>query len=128
VAWLPGARDFLRRVRDAGKRLLLLTNSHPAALAVKHEQTGVLDHLDAAVSSQEFGAPKEDPRFWEAAKDRFGYDPQRCLFADDNARMLQAARAAGVRWVYGVRHWDTKGSRREHPDHPAVDAVIQLLD
>ena len=40
--------------------------------------------------------------------------------------MLEAARSAGVRWVYGVRHWDTKGSRREHLDHPAVDSVADL--
>lgn len=127
VAWLPGAREFLTRVRAAGKRLVLLTNSHPTALAVKHEVTGVLDYLDAAVSSQEFGTPKEDPRFWVAAQARFGYDPSRSLFADDNAKMLDAARAAGVRWVYGIRHWDTKGSRRDHAAAPAVDHVIDLL-
>ena len=126
VAWLPGAREFLTRMRAAGKRLVLLTNSHPAALAVKHEQTGVLDHLDAAASSQEFGAPKEQPDFWKRAQARFGFDPARSLFADDNAKMLEAARQAGIRWVYGVRHWDTKGSRREHLDVPAVDGVIDL--
>lgn len=128
VAWLPGAKDFLARVREMGKRLVLLTNSHPAALEVKHAETGVLDWLDAAASSQEFGAPKEDPAFWRAAQARFGFDPARSLFADDNARMLDAAKAAGIRWVYGVRHWDTKGSRREHADHPAVDAVVELVD
>jgi len=127
VAWLPGAREFLARVRAMGKRLVLLTNSHPVALAVKHEETGVLDHLDAAASSQEFGAPKEQPRFWQEARARFGFDPARSLFADDNSKMLEAARQAGVRWVYGVRHWDTKGSHREHVDHPAVDAVIDLV-
>jgi 5'-nucleotidase len=126
VAWLPGARDFLARVRSMGKRLVLLTNSHPVALAVKHEQTGVLDLLDAAASSQEFGAPKELPMFWERARTRFGFDPARSLFADDNTKMLEAARLAGVRWVYGIRHWDTKGSRREHVDHPAVDGVADL--
>jgi putative hydrolase of the HAD superfamily len=126
VAWLPGAREFLARVRAAGKRLLLLTNSHPIALAVKHEQTGVLDLLDASVSSHEFGFPKEDARFWQAAFARLGFDPRRSLFADDNARMLAAARDAGVRWVYGVRHWDTRGSRREHLDHPSVDSVSEL--
>ena len=126
VAWLPGAQEFLVRMRAAGKRLVLLTNSHPAALAVKHEQTGVLDYLDAAVSSQEFGAPKEQAQFWQAARARFGYDPARSLFADDNSRMLEAARQSGVRWVYGIRHWDTKGSRREHLEHPAVDAVADL--
>jgi 5'-nucleotidase len=126
VAWLPGAREFLARVRAMGKRLVLLTNSHPVALAVKHEQTGVLDFLDAAASSQEFGAPKELPRFWQEARARFGFDPARSLFADDNSKMLAAAQQAGVRWVYGIRHWDTKGSRREHADHPAVDGVSDL--
>jgi putative hydrolase of the HAD superfamily len=124
--WLPGARDFLRRVRAAGKRLILLTNSHPGALTVKNEQTRVLDHLDAAATSHEFGFPKEDARFWPAARARFGYDPARSLFADDNPRVLAAARAAGIRWVYGIRHWDSSRERREHGDEPAVDAVADL--
>jgi putative hydrolase of the HAD superfamily len=127
VAWLPGAQEFLARLRAAGKRTVLLTNSHPVALAVKHEQTGVLDLLDASATSHDFGHPKEDARFWTAARERFGFDPGRALFADDNAKMLEAARIAGVRWVYGVRHWDTKGSRREHVEHHAVDAVLELL-
>jgi HAD superfamily hydrolase (TIGR01509 family) len=126
VAWLPGARDFLLRMRAGGKRLLLLTNSHPIALAVKHEQTGVLDYLDAAVTSHEFGAPKEHPQFWQAALAKFAYDPTRSLFADDNSKMLEAARGAGVRWVYGIRHWDTRGTHREHVDHAAVDGVAEL--
>lgn len=126
VAWLPGAREFLATMRARGKRTVLLTNSHPVALAVKHEESGVLDHLDAAATSHEFGAPKENAQFWHAARARFGFDPARSLFADDNSKMLAAARAAGVRWVYGVRHWDTKGSRREHLEHDAVDAVIDL--
>jgi putative hydrolase of the HAD superfamily len=128
VAWLPGAQEFLARVRALGKRLVLLTNSHPVALEVKHAQTGVLDLLDAAASSQEFGAPKEQQAFWEAARARFGFDPARSLFADDNPKMLDAAREAGVRWIYGVRHWDSKGLRRQHSEHAAVDGVFDLLD
>jgi len=126
VAWLPGAREFLTRMRAHGKRLLLLTNSHPTALAVKHEETSVLDYLDAAVTSHEFGAPKEHAQFWRSAIERFGFDPARALFADDNSKMLEAARSAGIRWVYGVRHWDSRGSRREHVDHPSVDGVGDL--
>jgi len=126
VAWLPCAREFLATMRARGKRPVLLTNSHPVALAVKHEESGVLDHLDAAATSHEFGAPKENAQFWHAARARFGFDPARSLFADDNSKMLAAARAAGVRWVYGVRHWDTTGSRREHLEHDAVDAIIDL--
>jgi putative hydrolase of the HAD superfamily len=128
VAWLPGARDFLVRMRREGKRLVLLTNSHPIALAVKHEQTGVLDLLDGAASSQELGAPKEQAPFWLAARSRFVYDPRKSLFADDHSKMLEAARQSGVRWVYGIRHWDSKGAPRDHGDHPAVDGVADLLE
>ena len=62
-------------------------------------------------TSHDFGAPKEHAQFWEAARARFAFDPARSLFADDNSKMLDAARAAGVRWVYGVRHWDTQAAR-----------------
>ena len=127
VAWLPGARDFLVQLRAAGKRLLLLTNSHPIALAVKHQETGVLDYLDASATSHDFGHPKEHAQFWRAAITHFGFDPARSLFVDDNSRMLEAAREAGIRWVYGVRHWDTRGARREHADHPSVDSVAELV-
>jgi len=126
VDWLPGAREFLQRMRAAGKRLVLLTNSHPSALAVKQEQTGVLGYLDASATSHEFGFPKEDARFWPAARARFDFDPGRSLFADDNPRVLAAARAAGIRWVIGIRHWDSRSAHREHLDHPSVECLADL--
>src|SRR5689334_25104417 len=41
VAWLPGAREFLDRLKAMGKRLVLLTNAHPKALHTKDQRTGV---------------------------------------------------------------------------------------
>jgi len=35
IRWLPGAREFLGRVRALGKRLVLVTNAHPTSLAIK---------------------------------------------------------------------------------------------
>lgn len=127
VAWLPGAREFLQRVRADGKRLVLLTNSHPIALAVKHEQTRVLDYLDSSATSHEFGFPKEDARFWEAAERSIGFAPARSIFVDDNTHVLRAAHAAGFHRVIGVRHWDSRRAQREHVEHPAVDGVANLL-
>ncbi len=128
VAWLPGAREFLKRARAAGKRLVLLTNSHPIALEVKHEETRVLDYLDKSVTSHEFGFPKEDARFWRAAQRQIGFSPARSIFVDDNTHVLRAAQAAGFRWVIGVRHWDSRRARRDHVEHPAVDGVANLFD
>src|SRR5437762_938225 len=75
IRWLPGAQRFLAAARARGKRLVLLTNAHPAALAIKHERTGVLDHFDASYTSHALGGPKEDAHFWEALARVEHFDP-----------------------------------------------------
>lgn len=127
VAWLPGARRFLEEIRLRGKRLVLLTNSHPTILQIKHERTGVLDFLDAAHTSHGFGAPKEDQAFWRAAQATVGFDPARSLFADDSKAVLHAAVSAQVRWVYGVRRPDSSRDPHLHEEFTAIDAVVELL-
>jgi 5'-nucleotidase len=131
VAWLPGAREFLRSVRAAGKRLILVTNSHPQTLQIKDERTGVSAFLDAAFSSHEFGAPKESPAFWAAIRAAEPFESERTMFVDDSPPVLRAAREAGVRWVYGVRLPSTAASGwasepRDHGAFPAVDSIEQL--
>jgi putative hydrolase of the HAD superfamily len=126
IAWLPGARGFLERLRELRKRLVLLTNSHPTTLAIKHEQTGVLDYFDAAFSSKQFGAPKEDARFWSEARAAEPFEPARSVFVDDSAVVLRAARAAGIRWVFAVRRPDTSRRGHAHEEFTAVDSVAEL--
>ena len=127
IRWLPGAREFLGRVRALGKRLVLVTNSHPTTLAIKDARTQVISHFDAGFSSHSFGAPKEQVQFWvELAKvERF--DPARSLFVDDSLPVLRAARAAGLGLIYAVQRPDSSAPARLQPEFPAVDAVSQLL-
>jgi 5'-nucleotidase len=127
VGWLPGVQQFLEQLRALDKRLLLLTNSHPKTLAVKHGYTRVLDHLHAAVSSCDIGAPKEDAEFWARARLQLDFDPATTLFADDSPPVLRAARAAGIRWIYGVRKPDSSAEARMHEDFLSVDAVAELI-
>jgi len=103
IAWLPGAEDFLKRLRALGKRLVLLTNSHPQVLKLKDEQTGVTRYLDMAISSHVFRVPKENGQFWTAVREVEPFDSQRSLFVDDSPSVLRAAQAAGIKWVRGVR-------------------------
>jgi HAD superfamily hydrolase (TIGR01509 family) len=127
VRWLPGAESFLRGLRARGKRIVMLTSSHPKVLALKHERTQVRDHFDAVFTSHEFGVPKEDARFWPALRRVEDYDPQRTLFVDDNLAVLRSARDAGICWLRAVRRPDSSGPARLQDEFTAVDAVSDLL-
>ena len=126
IGWLPGARDFIARVRASGRRLALVTNAHPEILAIKDAQLGVRSRFDAIHSSHDYGVPKEDAAFWPrlAAKERF--DPARTLFADDNAAVLGAARDHGIRWLYAVRRPVHGAPARELEGFTGVESVLEL--
>lgn len=126
VRWLAGVPEFLATLRRNGKRLVLFTNAHPASLAIKNERTGLSAYLDAMFSSHTFSWPKEDGRFWERVRLTEPFDPARTLFVDDSPAVLAAARAAGIRWVIGLRHPDSQGTVREHGPWPAVDRITDL--
>lgn len=126
IGWLPGAEAFLQRLRARGKRVVLMTNAHPKALRIKDERTGVTRYFDAVHSSHEFGAPKEDPAFWAAIQKVERFDRERSMFVDDSLPVLRAAREAGIRWIYAVRHPDSTGSPRVHDGFHQTDRVGDL--
>jgi 5'-nucleotidase len=127
IAWLPGARDFLRRQRAAGRRLVLATNSHPETLRIKDEKVGIAPFLDAVYSSHEFGAPKEHAVFWERFRAAEPYDPARTAMIDDNLAVLGAARAAGIACLVAVTYPDSSRPARPAPtDFLHVSAVSAI--
>lgn len=127
IRWLPGAREFLQRARALDKRLVLVTNAHPTALAIKHERTQVLSYFHASFSSHSFGAPKEQAHFWRRLARVESFDPARSLFVDDSTAVLRAARVAGIGLLYAVRRPDSRAAVRTQEEFPEVDGVAQLL-
>jgi len=127
IAWLPGAQDFLRRQRAAGRRLVLATNSHPETLRIKDRKVGIRPLLDDMYSSHQFGAPKEYAEFWLRLRSHVGYDPVRTAFVDDNPKVLAAARAAGIGLSIAVTYPDSSRPERAAPaDFDHVRAVSQI--
>lgn len=126
VAWVPGAEDFLRRLRTRGKRVVMATNAHRLALQAKDERTGVTQYFDAIHSSHDFGAPKEDARFWSALRKAEPYDPARTMFVDDSAPVLRAARDAGIGHIYAIRLPDSTGAPRFHEGFNVVDRIADI--
>jgi putative hydrolase of the HAD superfamily len=127
VEFLPGAEDFLRRLRSSGKRVLLITNSHPTTLAIKDEQVALTQYFDACYSSYPFDVPKEHADFWPRLAAREEFSPQRTLFVDDSLYVLKSAREYGIGHLRAVRCPDSGAPPQSTADFPAVDSVAELL-
>jgi len=127
VAFLPGAEEFLSKLKDRGKRCVLVTNAHPRTLAIKNERVALTRYFDACYSTHPFAAPKEDPAFWPrlAAEERF--QPQRTLFVDDSLAVLNAARDFGIGCLRAVRRPDSGQPPQHTGEYAAVDGVADLL-
>lgn len=124
---LPGADGFLRAVKASGRTLWLVTNADPHALDIKQSHSGLAQHFDRLLSSHDFGAPKEDARFWPRLAERHPFDRARALFVDDNASVLSAARDYGIAQLVAIRHPDSTRPARDVPGFVAVDRLADLL-
>lgn len=127
IDYLPGALEFLGKLRASGKRRVLVTNAHPVTLAIKNEQSRLTDHFDAWYSTHSFHAPKEDAAFWPRLQAREPFEPARTLFIDDSLPVLDAADAFGIHWLRAVRLPDSGRPAQDTGRHVAVDGVADLM-
>jgi len=126
IDWLPEAREFLARLKAAGRRVVLVTNAHPDVLAIKDAHLGICRRFDAVYTSHDFGEAKESAAFWPKLAAREHFDRRRTLFADDNADVLGAARDHGIRWVYAVRRPVHRMPARTANGFAGVESVLEL--
>jgi 5'-nucleotidase len=96
IGFLPGAEDFLRHLRQLGKRITIVTNAHAAGVAVKTAKTGLDRYVDRIVDAFEVGYLKMRPEYWPTCQRLLGFDPARSLYMDDDEGCLMAARQFGV--------------------------------
>jgi len=127
VSYLPGAEEFLLAVRQRVQRVVLVTNAHLDAFAVKAGHTGLEQHFDVVVSSHSFGHPKESAHFWQYLESHLQLQREHALFVDDSLPVLRAARDYGIGQIFAVAHPDTSQPVREVGEFPSVRAVRELL-
>lgn len=127
IGYLPGAEDFLLRLKASGKRRVLVTNAHPMTLAIKSERVGLMAHFDACYSTHSFAAPKENADFWPRLQAREPFSAERTLFVDDSLPVLEAAQDFGIRWLRAVRCPDSAQPPQNTGRYTAVDRVADLL-
>ena len=127
IRYRPRAETFLAQLRASGRRAVLVTNAHRGGLDIKNEQTDLTRRLDHAVSSHDFGAPKESPEFWRRLDAAMPFDPKRTLFIDDNAAVLDAAQRHGIAQLLTVIQPDSSRPPRTGLTHAAFNDFAEIM-
>jgi putative hydrolase of the HAD superfamily len=127
IAILPHVEDFLTLARQAGKRLVLVTNAHHKSLGLKMERTCLHLFFDAIASSHDFGIPKENTEFWRRLQQVEPFDPATTLMVDDSLPVLRSARDFGIRHLVAVRKHDSTLPSRDITEFPAVENLLELI-
>ena len=126
IDFLPDIPEFLVAVRQAGRRLVLVTNAHRDTLAVKIRRTGLGSFFDAMFTSHEIGVPKEDPAFWKRLQQWEPFVAERTVLVDDSLPVLRSAHAYGIGRIVAIRRPDSSRPPTRIDDFHAVDALPDL--
>jgi HAD superfamily hydrolase (TIGR01509 family) len=127
VCFLPGAQEFLSKLKASGKRVVLVTNAHPTTLGIKNEGVALTGYFHACYSTHPFDFPKEQAGFWPRLAAEEGFLRERTLFVDDSLTVLDAAREFGIGWLRAVRCPDSGLPPQPTGEYVAVDGVADLM-
>lgn len=127
MRFLPGAERFLQTLHARNLDPVLVTNAHRGVLQIKAEQTGLARYFRRIVSSHDLGVPKEHAQFWSLLQSQLGFDPARCLFVDDSAPVLNAARAHGIGHIFAISRPDSTQHARQVEGFTTVERIEELL-
>lgn len=128
IALRPDADTFLAAIKQAGKRVILITNAHRDSLSLKLERIELAPYFERLISSHDYGFPKESPAFWNALQADIGFDPSRSLFIDDTLPILRSARAFGIGHLLAVKQPDSKKGPKDTEEFAALGDYRELLE
>jgi putative hydrolase of the HAD superfamily len=90
----------IRRLRDEGLTLGLLTNNVKEFGSAWRATIPVEELFDVVVDSSEVGLRKPDRRIYLVTCERLAVKPSSAVFVDDNLENVAAARAVGMEAVH----------------------------
>jgi putative hydrolase of the HAD superfamily len=86
----------VRRLREEGYRLALITNNVREGSATWRALVPVDELFDVVVDSSEVGMRKPNPAIFHHALERLGVAPHAAVFLDDTPGNVEGARRAGL--------------------------------
>ncbi len=128
IALRPDAETFLAAIKQAGKRVIMITNAHRDSLSLKMERLQLAPYFERLISSHDYGYPKEDPQFWDALHADIDFDPTRSLFIDDTLPILRSAGRYGIKHLLAVREPDSRKGPKDTEEFAAVEDYRVLME
>ncbi len=116
-----GAVPFLRRLKEEGHGIYLLTGSPKEFFVPCLQRLGVYDLFDGCWSVAEFGKTKSEPALYEEVAKKIAARPQECVVVDDSEEALRTAKSVGMKTV-GV--YDKYSAHRENAIKEFVDEYV----
>ncbi len=100
---LPGAKEYLHKLRARGIKIALGSASKNAAFIL--DRVGIARLFDAIVDGTKVSRAKPDPEVFVVGCKELGLEPADCVVFEDAEAGVQAALAAGMR-VVGIGRAD----------------------
>ena len=89
------AIPLVRRLKAAGYGVYYLSNYSKKAYDECAESLGFMPYMDGGLVSFRVGMTKPDPRMFSLFLEQYGLRPKECVFVDDTAENVEAARGLG---------------------------------
>lgn len=96
---LPGVRDLLLRVREAGIKIALASSSEKDDLEVLKHVARIDDLVDVETSADDADRAKPHPDIFTATVKKLGLEPHQCIALGDTPYDAESAGKAGVRTI-----------------------------
>ena len=107
---VPGMADVARDLKAAGYDLYLLSNAASRQHTYWHDIPGS-EYFSGTFISADYHLLKPEDAIYQAFFQRFGLQPEECLFIDDSAANIEASENAGMAGI--VFHGDAARLRRQ---------------
>jgi HAD superfamily hydrolase (TIGR01509 family) len=127
IAVLPHVVEFLEKIHQSPRKVLLVTNAHKDSLGLKMEKTCLHRFFDDIISSHTLGFPKEHAQFWHRLQRQQPFEKHNTLLIDDSLAVLNAARQFGIEHLISVSRPDTQLPKKEITGFPAIEDFRELM-
>lgn len=128
IAVLPYAIDFLEKIKQSHRQVLLVTNAHRNSLNLKMEKTCLKPFFDGIICSHDLGMPKEQVGFWGGLQQQWHFEKQRTVLIDDNLAILDSAKLFGIAYLISVSKPDSRQSKVDVSScYPSIEDFRELM-